>query len=323
MVSWPVLTLVPALALGQSSPAPVQNRPANFSQVVGVVRIESQASPTTVEVEKPLLLTVRILGDIEGPFAPRRQFLKLFPDHFNEQFFVEPKPELDRVLPGEKAWEFVYSLRPKNTAIEHIPGFKLVYYHPGRKKYATSFADPIPIQVNPASPPVIPAPPGIPIRAPASFFTPAPLKTLMASPAPPRPWWQSAAELLGLGLLAFVIFAPRFRGSRRHLIPRTAKLHLEYAGSVSQLRGAFTSYLQRRFHFSNAQWTGAELVERLRQLGFAPARLRQVESFYARCDQVRFAPRQTLTREDLEQWCSDTQRLVDSLENDPCVPHLA
>src|SRR5882724_10473277 len=135
-----------------ASEPPLTNRPANFSRVVGQFHIESRAEPTTVEVEKPVLLKVRITGEGEKGFLPQRKFLKIFPDHFADQFFVEDLPELDRLAPAEKTWEFVYRLRPKGTTVEYIPSLKLAYYHPGRKAYKAAFADAISLTVKPAAP---------------------------------------------------------------------------------------------------------------------------------------------------------------------------
>src|SRR5262245_6018297 len=71
---------------------PVAGRPEDFSGLVGVYRISSSASPTEVNVEDPLTLTVRITGDPDRSFRtsqPVRANLRLFPKQMKEDFYIE------------------------------------------------------------------------------------------------------------------------------------------------------------------------------------------------------------------------------------------
>src|SRR5262245_52359638 len=117
---------------------PIAGRPEDFSGLVGPFRISSTAVPTEVYVEDPLPLTVIITAQPDRSFRasqPDRARLRLFCKEMKEDFFIEPMSEKDRYLEQEKTWQFVYRLRPKRPAVKSVPGLKLVYYLPARRKY--------------------------------------------------------------------------------------------------------------------------------------------------------------------------------------------
>src|SRR5579862_8485360 len=128
------------------------NRPPNFSGAAGVFRIEVRATPTTVLVENPIHLTVKVISLSPGPWThpPQRDKLRLLPSELETSFFIEPLPELDRFLAGEKAWEFSWRLMPKREGINKIPALHFVYYHTGSKDFkAADGAQSIPLEVKP------------------------------------------------------------------------------------------------------------------------------------------------------------------------------
>jgi hypothetical protein len=313
-----VLPLFLAQAGGEP---PLAGRPANFSHIVGGFRIQSQAQPRAVEVEKPVLLTVRIQGEGDPRFLPQRKLLKIFPEGFDDQFFVEDLAELDRTFAAEKTWEFIYRLRPKTAEVEFIPSLKLVFYHPGRKRYTTTVTEPIPLTVKSAAQAEVKLPVKT-ILAPESFFETASVQAMLGWQWQPTSAWKAAAELLALACLILVGSRYLLRGRQR--APRkTALLSIDYAGSVGQLRGALHHYLQHRFHLPQARWTGTEMVQRLRRLGLERPLLESLQAFLARCDAARFSPNYDLPIEQFDAWCAEAQGLVDSVEADPCAARSA
>jgi hypothetical protein len=317
--------LVSPLLLAQTAAnePPLTNRPANFSRVVGQFRIESLAEPTLVEVEKPVLLKVRITGEGEKGFLPQRKFLKIFPDQFADQFFVEDLPELDRLASADKTWEFAYRLRPKSTAVEFIPGLKLVYYHPSRKKYASSFTEAIPLTVKPAAQPELPLPAAKVILAPESFFQTASAEASLSWRPATSPGPGSLLELLALGVAVFLLFAFGRRGTDRAIQSERARLHLEYATSIRHLRGAMINYLHRRLHLKDPDWIGAEVIQSLRRLGMERALLIRFQTFFAECDEARFSPNPAPPEAALDRLSADAQQLIHFLEADPCAARSA
>src|ERR1700675_2103400 len=94
-----ILSLPLVLPVGAGDETiPQTNRPANFSGAAGLYTIQVRATPTTVRVEDPITLTVKIISQKPGPwkYPPQRDKLKLFPRSLERNFFVEPLPEEDR-----------------------------------------------------------------------------------------------------------------------------------------------------------------------------------------------------------------------------------
>src|SRR5262245_39790883 len=69
--------------------------PIGGPRIAGEYQLETEAKPTTLAVEEPLTLTVRIIGSGPEKYQPRRQELDLFPEGMTEDFYVEPLPEKD------------------------------------------------------------------------------------------------------------------------------------------------------------------------------------------------------------------------------------
>src|SRR5205823_1174433 len=109
-----LLCSVSSLALAQDAEVeiPAVARP-HFSQVAGQYDITASAAPTVVRVEEPITLTVRISGTGPAKYNPERKNLKLFPDGFLEDFYVEGLAAEDKKKPDKNTWEFVYRVRPK------------------------------------------------------------------------------------------------------------------------------------------------------------------------------------------------------------------
>ena len=136
-----------------SDEPPQAGRLPGFSHVVGTYRISFRAEPTEVIVEDPITVTIRITGKGPKKYQPKRGLLQPFKDEVLFDFYIEPVPDQDRVIPGrkdEQTWVFVYRLRPRSTAVKEVPEPRLVYYQP-RAGYRTTYpdAEPIPLTVKP------------------------------------------------------------------------------------------------------------------------------------------------------------------------------
>src|SRR5262249_26335745 len=149
---------------------PVAGMPEDFSRIVGAYRIQAEANPTEVEVEQPIVLKVTVHGKGPAAWQPAQENLKIFPASAANDFFIEPVPDLKRIMPEKGVWEFVYRLRPKSTDVTAIPSLKLAFFNnQGRPRFQDSYADPIPITVKPAQPKDIDLKLDV-LSAPAYFF---------------------------------------------------------------------------------------------------------------------------------------------------------
>jgi len=323
MTSFSLLVL--GSLVGQVTPdePPLAGRPGNFSHVVGSYIISTSATPDEVEVEKPVALTVRIQGSGPQKYQPQRKHLAIFPQNFDQQFFVEPLLDQDQLDPKNGTWEFVYRLRPKSTAVKFIPGLTLVYYHPGRKRYSTTAADAIALTVRPAVPSKASLP--TPVGAPEEFFRLGPLDDGSWSDIQRPGTW---VFVLGLALPPLLCW---FYG---WYLPRRGQRWRTYAGLGSQaalqalqqlkktdhdgaLIGAvLTRYFRQRLHLSVVEPTADEIVQRLRRLGGTKEIQARVRDYLRRLEASRFQP--SAMAQSLPSNADATQ-LVHEVEREPCV----
>jgi len=305
---------------------PVAGRPPQFSRIVGSYRIEATAAPTQVIVEEPLQLRVRIVGQGPKEYQPQRKYLRIFPDDFANQYYVEDVPDQDRLLTEENAWEFVYRMRPKSTEVKFIPGLKLVYYHPARQKYATSFADAIPLTVQPPAqkvdmPPVktIVAPPGF-----LELSSPGEVGFWQIHRVPP--WWVLLLGLVLPPLFCFVVgwWWPR-RYSRIATMQRSGSMQkvldslTKGTGTDDNVPATLTGYLREKLHLSGLEPTPLEVVNRLRRLGATKAVVRDVQGLLETCDRARFQPHANIKADQLRQQAIG---ILHRLEAETCVRHF-
>src|SRR4051812_4520755 len=182
---WLATGPVPVAAQPTSAP-PLAGRPAQFSNVVGRYSVSAAASPAEVRVEEPVTLRAPTRGSGPADSRPSRKHLKLFPERWASDFYVEPVPAEDRALPEQNTWEFVWRLRPQHRKVPAIDGIKLVYYEPGQSgagKYQTDYAEPIALIVTAPRPAAL-APDNVPVRMlPASFYEPPATDAVLAPPA--------------------------------------------------------------------------------------------------------------------------------------------
>src|ERR1700682_1983141 len=69
---------------------PLAGRPAQVSNIAGVYTIRVSAEPIDVTVEEPITLRVTLIGKGPAKYQPDRKHLKLFPDSWSRDFYLEP-----------------------------------------------------------------------------------------------------------------------------------------------------------------------------------------------------------------------------------------
>jgi hypothetical protein len=326
-----LLLACPSMLSAQSASTepPMAGRPAQFSNVVGSYEIAARAEPTNVAVEEPITLRVTISGRGPAKYQPSRKHLRLFPESWAKDFYVEPAPEEDRFAPELGKWEFVYRLRPRHTGATVIDGIKLIYYQPPAGKTAGRFQtarvlDSIPISVKPRpTAPVLPD--HLSARtAPPSFYEwpEAAAAPARQAAAPVWPVWLFATLLLGPPLLTVcgvVVWRRRQHAQPPREQSRAARLALQ---ALQQPGGepawvVFGRYLRDRLDFPAEEATPAEVRRFLRRRGTSRPIGEKLAAFLGSCDAARFAgPGRDGTGALREQ----AGQLILALEEDLCAP---
>lgn len=310
---------------GKQEP-PVAGRPEDFSGLVGVFRINASATPMELQVEDPLTLTVRIGGEPDRSFQspePLRSRLRLFSKRMQEDFFIEPVPEKDRHLEKEKMWEFVYRLRPKRLDAKSIPGLKLTYYLPARRRYQSSYADEIELTVTPR-PEAAPTKAAIDAaRLPERFYELVTGPDVLRRPLT-IPWLIPAAAiylllppaLCALWYRRWRRLHPdegRYRQQQRSQAAQKALrlLHDEPGPNEEQVFLLLAGYLWQRFDLVLTEPTPREVAHHLNRLGISRDLRTRVADFIARCDAVRFAP---VGKTSGSRFAEEAAQLIHALE---------
>ena len=314
-------TAAPLHAQSGADP-PLVGRPPQFSGIVGRYHITTTATPTTVAVEAPLTLRVTIQGNGPVKYQPDRKRLKLFPERWARDFYVEPVPDADRHAAGSDTWEFVFRLRPRHRKIAAIDGIKLVYYEPGNNggRYQTDYADPIDITVQPRrprrhSPTTCRCGP----RRRRSMSCPRPKR---CSPPPVRhvsPWL-----LVGLLIAPPLVTLAGVRVWRRVFPDAFAKRQRERSRAARRTVAALADepawvvlgrYLQERLDFPAVEPTPADVRRFLRRRTSRPV-AEKLAAFLGSCAAARFAP-VPADRPDVLR--DEARRLIQTLEDDLCA----
>ncbi len=313
-----------AIAFGQPSPEdpPAADRPVDFSNIVGNWAMRLEATPTEARVEEPITLRVLLIGDGPAKYAPSSKYLKLFPESFETDFYLQEMRDEHRVLPEAKTWLFVYRLKPKHEKIREIDGITLWYYNPnspGNRKFIPIFAPPISITVGPKQTPKI----DVEVKEivlPKSYYVVPDSDAVIERGVPFTISGRDVALALGLppvlcGLfvfgwrLCFPTGAARARWIRRHAA-RVAFLALH------QPRAAIVQYLADRVDFEPRDPTPAEAGEFLRRRGCAATACSAVERFFTACDAGRFSGTPIGDRQHLVDLA---RQVIEVLEADPCL----
>ncbi len=299
------------LARLDAQTAPAVGRPPQYSGVEGQYALEVTAAPTTVHVEEPITLRVRIVGRGQ---PPRRERLRLFPPGWERDFYIEEVPAEDQANPKAGTWDFVYRLRPKQERVQGISGLKLVYYHPQRQRYQTAYQEPeyLPLSVKPrparAEDWEVAA-----ARAPASFYALAPVDV------------ESANPQAGWGWVVLVVIGPPLAcwlGARRRLGGRAAAGHAAAQRALKELEAGaepawlvLARYLRERLGYAGVEPTPADVARFLKRRGFARSLIEEARAFHAACDAARFAPSSGAA----DHLRGEAIRLIGALETDKCL----
>jgi hypothetical protein len=335
-----LLALTPVL--GRADEPPLRNRPAHFSDAVGVFHVATEAKPTTLAPDQTLTLTVRVTP--AGPVAqpPRRPNLKELPT-FAEHFYVENLPGPDDDSPADRtAWEFAYRLKPRDATVDAVPSLPFVFYKPappgspGRGSYQTAYAPSIPLTITPASDGSatgrkdegpLQAPDAVfqivegpaVLRRPSSWGFAGPagvVLVLLGAPALAAAWC-----LLWRRLYPDAARRARQRRSRAAQEALKALRALPHQPADEQPRHAaavVATYLRERVDLVGVAPTADEAAAHLRQAGVSDEAADAVAGFFRASDVARFAP-EPLREPGVGDWAAVAGDLILALEAEPCL----
>ena len=124
-------------------PLPDENRPQDFTGLVGQYSLAAEASPTEVNVGDPITLNIMVTGAeyLDNVILPP----------------LNNQPGMDNFkVPGEmgqgqidgRVKIFTQTIRAKDPLITEIPSISLVYFNPETGKYESASSNAIALQVN-------------------------------------------------------------------------------------------------------------------------------------------------------------------------------
>jgi hypothetical protein len=125
-------------------PLPEENRPFDFTGLVGKFSLAAEASPTEVNIGDPITLTIMVTGT---EFMDKVEFPPLNNQAEIRENFKVP----EEMGPGEtdgRVKVFTQTIRAKQSSVKEIPGISLNYFNPETRKYESAATKAIPLQVS-------------------------------------------------------------------------------------------------------------------------------------------------------------------------------
>jgi len=124
-------------------PLPDENRPQDFTGLVGRYSLAAEASPTEVNVGDPITVNIMVTGAeyLDNIILPP---LNYQPGMDN---FKVPEEMGQGEIDG-RVKIFTQTIRAKNPIITEIPSISLVYFNPETGNYESASSNAIPLQVN-------------------------------------------------------------------------------------------------------------------------------------------------------------------------------
>ena len=127
----------------QVLPLPEKGKPAGFSGLIGVHRVDTELSNTTFSVGEPINLTLRVTAPVyvnEVRLPPLHQMPAL-------KDFKIPEEMAAGKIEG-KTITFTQSIRARHDSVKAFPAIELPYFDVSKGVYSAARSKPIPIQIK-------------------------------------------------------------------------------------------------------------------------------------------------------------------------------
>ena len=124
-------------------PLPSQDRPDNFSGLVGSYMISASATPVKVNIGDPIELTINVAGSqyLAPVQMPNLEAVK----ECQENFKLSAEQNLPEIKDNIKT--FKTTIRAKSADVNRIPPIPLSFFDIEKGQYVTRYSDPIDIDV--------------------------------------------------------------------------------------------------------------------------------------------------------------------------------
>jgi hypothetical protein len=123
---------------------PAENRPADFTGLVGQYSLATTADPVEVNIGDPITLDIMVTG---SEYLDNVTLPLLHTQSSLAAAFKVP----EEMAPGEvhnQVKTFTQTIRAKHADIKEIPSINLSYFNPDTKQYEYARSEPIPLQVK-------------------------------------------------------------------------------------------------------------------------------------------------------------------------------
>lgn len=292
-------------------PIPTENRPPNFSGLVGSFDITATYDRTTVAVNEPITATVQISG--EGNIKSVTEPVIEAPDNFRvyNAGSQENVSKAGYQVSGSKTFEEVFV--PRRAGTYELPGFSLNFYDPEKQAFAERTTDPLSVTVTPGEgefslPPPAADPEDIGYLAKDIRFLHEIDTPLARARGTASYWFFGLVHAVGIIGLAAVLVARRHRdrlstdvafrrgryalrdANKRLARARKRLTTQDTAGFYAAIADAITEYLGDRLNRAGAGVTRGEIAAALTDAGIPQELITQCLALLDDCDQARFAP---------------------------------
>lgn len=300
------------------APLPDAGKPADFTGTVGHYALDVTANPTTLRVDEPVALTIRVVGQgnlatLTPPkFTPPKTFKSYEP-------VVKGRQTDEMGYTGEKVFE--QTIMPLSTSVTEIPPVKFSFFDPELGRYQTLSRGPIQLTVRESAVAettgTVSTIPAVAARRPQEtpaaslvYLKPDLGAVVAASPLRYRQTWFLAGQ--GLPVLALVVsvFAQRrwqrlrndiryarlrraCANAQQHLVEVEQLLHAGQSQSAVFYAALFKTlqdYLGDRLNLSSPGITSDIIEEELRPRALPQEICQALREVFAACDTARFAP---------------------------------
>ncbi|MDD3732047.1 MAG: BatD family protein [candidate division Zixibacteria bacterium] len=318
-------------------PLPVEGRPANFTGTIGMFGITATPDKTTVEVNQPITVTIKITGtgnikSVAEPLIPDLPDFRVYKASSNEKTSI-----IDEQLGGTKIYEEVFI--PNKPGNLEIPSLEFNFFDPKTRKYQTVKTRSIQITVKQpegyaVSPEVPYSQSGVVIGKQASDirFIKNDIGRL-TSKGRLVIFTPLYMVINGLFVVSFVsllvlrLHREKMTGNigyaRSRKASRMAQKRLTRARSLAKVEKisefyaeislALLAYIADKLNISPHGLTSDRVTALLKEKGADDALVEDTLALLHKCDFARFAPA-TLNQEDINQSLENTRQIMVKME---------
>ena len=326
-------------------PLPAQDKPENFSGMVGDYKFSADFDRENLKVGEALTLSINIKGD----GTPGTVTDPKLPD-FSEFRSVPPENNISKKVVGNKvitSKDIKVFLYPKKKGTFEIPAITHSWFNPAKKKYETASAGPWTIEVEKGDAPAEPIYQAPVATTPGSstpvvqkqeieflgsdirFIHPITDKSETAAPHRSALFWILFLAAIPFYLIAnFAITRNRKRNSNTALVrkgkankllkekfanARTALKNGDGKGFFAALENGLIDYLSNLTNVEFKGMTRPQMKQELVKRGVKSETIDAIDSWLEKCAFVRYAP-VTASTEEQSQMLADVEKLCEALK---------